>query len=90
MKTALLVALCALLGSTANSLFFYITESRQRCFLQDIPEQTLVVGNYKIPTLKTFDAPDFDGIVWPWPSMFSMLTCPRVLLFRPLTRHPNP
>jgi hypothetical protein len=32
---------------TASSLYFHISETERKCFIEEIPDDTLVVGNYK-------------------------------------------
>mmetsp|Transcript_14030 Transcript_14030/g.36063 ORF Transcript_14030/g.36063 Transcript_14030/m.36063 type:complete len:210 (+) Transcript_14030:280-909(+) len=47
---------CLLLGSflslwcLANSLYFYVEEGRETCFLEDVEKDTLVVGQYRSAT----------------------------------------
>ena len=35
-----------LLASTAQALHFFIDSSKPKCFFEDLPKDTLVVGNY--------------------------------------------
>lgn len=35
------------LGSVAQALYFYIDGSTPRCFIEELPKDTLVVGDYK-------------------------------------------
>ena len=30
------------------SLFFHISETERKCFIEEIPDQTLVIGKYKV------------------------------------------
>jgi hypothetical protein len=48
LAAALALACCA---QMANGLYFYVTEGQHRCFLEDVPSDTLVVGHYKNPDL---------------------------------------
>jgi hypothetical protein len=34
--------------STAFGLYFHISESEKKCFIEDIPDDTMVVGKYKV------------------------------------------
>lgn len=40
----LLIALCAQLST---ALYFHISETERKCFIEEIPDETLVIGNYK-------------------------------------------
>jgi len=33
--------------SAVSSLYFHISETERKCFIEEVPEETLVVGNYK-------------------------------------------
>ncbi|KAK3803274.1 hypothetical protein RRG08_021473 [Elysia crispata] len=41
-----LVTLCLLQSSAA--LYFHIGETERKCFIEEIPDETMVVGNYKV------------------------------------------
>src|SRR5690606_25674694 len=41
-----LLSLLALSGA-AQALFFYVDGSKPRCFVEELPKDTLVVGDYK-------------------------------------------
>lgn len=41
-----LIILFALLLSPVNSLYFYMDGTAQRCFYEELPKDTLVVGGY--------------------------------------------
>ncbi|XP_061271447.1 transmembrane emp24 domain-containing protein 4 [Bos javanicus] len=40
----LLLALCA---ASARGLYFHIGETEKRCFIEEIPDETMVIGNYR-------------------------------------------
>ncbi|KAB1276222.1 Transmembrane emp24 domain-containing protein 4 [Camelus dromedarius] len=40
----LLLALCA---AGARGLYFHIGETEKRCFIEEIPDETMVIGNYR-------------------------------------------
>ncbi|XP_028931976.1 transmembrane emp24 domain-containing protein 4 [Ornithorhynchus anatinus] len=40
----LLSALCA---ASAQGLYFHIGETEKRCFIEEIPDETMVIGNYR-------------------------------------------
>lgn len=33
---------------TTQALFFHIRETERKCFIEEIPDQTLVIGKYKV------------------------------------------
>jgi len=39
-----IITLCA---GLVNSLYFHIAEGERKCFIEEVPEETLVVGHYK-------------------------------------------
>ena len=47
MHVLLLLASLFTLLSPAYSLYFYLEGSQTRCFLEDLPKDTLVVGQFK-------------------------------------------
>lgn len=64
-RAALLVASAALaaLIQPADALYFYVTDGQQRCFIEEVPAETLIVGTYKNPDFVPFGRPDFTGVV---------------------------
>ena len=32
----------------SNSLYFHISETERKCFIEEIPDETLVIGKYKV------------------------------------------
>ncbi|KAK6754768.1 hypothetical protein RB195_013639 [Necator americanus] len=42
----LLVLVCVL--TTCNALYFHIAETEKKCFIEEIPDETMVTGNYKV------------------------------------------
>nr|CAH8827596.1 unnamed protein product [Trichobilharzia regenti] len=38
--------------ASSESLYFHMKETEERCFLEDVPEDTLVAGNYKLLAAK--------------------------------------
>jgi len=58
---SLLLGAC--LAATANALYFFVTEGVQRCFLEEVPGETLIVGHYKNPDFVPFGRADFTGTV---------------------------
>ncbi|KAJ3011606.1 emp24p/erv25p- protein [Thoreauomyces humboldtii] len=42
-----LLLLLSLFAAQANALYFYLEGSKQRCFFEELPGETTVVGNYK-------------------------------------------
>jgi len=47
METALYLCLLACLINLSNSLYFHIAETERKCFIEEIPDETMVVGKYK-------------------------------------------
>ena len=47
MKSALLLALIYIILNinTVQSLYFHIRETERKCFIEEVPDETLVVGN---------------------------------------------
>lgn len=52
--------LLALLARAAQGVYFHV-ESTPRCFIEEVPPETLVVGAYKNPDFVPFGQPDFTG-----------------------------
>uniref|UniRef100_A0A915IP45 GOLD domain-containing protein n=1 Tax=Romanomermis culicivorax TaxID=13658 RepID=A0A915IP45_ROMCU len=52
------------LAATADALYFHIPETGRKCFIEEIPDQTMVVSNYKVqlydPQTKGYG--DYPGI----------------------------
>ncbi|XP_013096606.1 transmembrane emp24 domain-containing protein eca-like isoform X2 [Biomphalaria glabrata] len=44
--TTALVVFCLFLYT--NALYFHIGETERKCFIEEIPDETMVVGNYKV------------------------------------------
>jgi hypothetical protein len=63
-SSGLLLAAAALLSlHPAHSLYFFITDGQQRCFIEEVPAETLIVGTYKSPDFVPFGRTDFTGVV---------------------------
>jgi len=67
---ALLACVLAAAASSANGLFFYVVEGQQRCFIEEVPADTLVIGKYKNPDFKPYGDPGFTETVSHWQSGF--------------------
>lgn len=64
----LLLALCvAALIDRSSALYFYLNEGDKRCFIEEVPPETLIVGNYKNPDFVPFGSPGFTGSVCAMP-----------------------
>ena len=70
--SALVVCVLAAAASCANGLFFYVVEGQQRCFIEEVPADTLVIGKYKNPDFKPYGDPGFTETV-----RYSPLPCGR-------------
>jgi len=63
-SSGLLLAAAALLSlHPAHGLYFFITDGQQRCFIEEVPAETLIVGTYKSPDFVPFGRTDFTGVV---------------------------
>merc|ERR1712093_537100 len=47
MRLALCALLCAALVQQASALYFYLQAGAQKCFIEELPRDTIVVGHYK-------------------------------------------
>ncbi|CAH1782701.1 unnamed protein product [Owenia fusiformis] len=48
MTTILSYFCCILLIPVISGLYFHIGETEKKCFIEEIPDETMVVGNYKV------------------------------------------
>merc|ERR1711976_698968 len=53
----------------SNGLYFHIAETERKCFIEEIPDETMVTGNYKV---QLYD-PRTDGFTPSSPNMGSQL-----------------
>ncbi|XP_075243194.1 transmembrane emp24 domain-containing protein eca-like [Convolutriloba macropyga] len=44
---AILAVVCVMLPKESESLYFHISETERKCFIEEVPDETLVKGNYK-------------------------------------------
>ena len=44
-----------------SALHFYVSPENPRCFLEEVPAETLVVGEYKNPDFVVWGSPSFTG-----------------------------
>jgi hypothetical protein len=44
---------------TVSSIYFHVTQGAQRCFLEEMPGQTLFLATYKNPDFKPWGTPEF-------------------------------
>ena len=49
--------------SPSSALYFYVSEGTQRCFIEEVPADTLVVGKYENPDFQPFGTPGFADTV---------------------------
>jgi hypothetical protein len=56
-----------------RALFFYVIEGQQRCFIEEVPGETLIRGTYKNPDFFPFGTPEFNGVVSGWPCVEALL-----------------
>ena len=50
-------------AATTNALFFYVVEGQQRCFIEEVPADTLVLSSYQNPDFKPYGDPGFTETV---------------------------
>lgn len=55
------LALLALLLAAADAIYFHVQQGQPRCFIEELPGQTLVVATYKNPDFKPYGTPGFSG-----------------------------
>jgi hypothetical protein len=58
----LIFPLLALLCCQVNCLYFHIRETERKCFIEEVPDETLVVGKYKV---QIFDKDSNDYVPTP-------------------------
>ena len=56
---AALLALLALCLPRAGAIYFHVTAGAQRCFLEEMPGQTLFLATYKNPDYRPWGTPDY-------------------------------
>jgi hypothetical protein len=63
-QNLLIVSIFLLLPNLINALYFYVTD-QPRCFIEEVPSETLVVGSYKNPDFIQWGTPnvEFTGVV---------------------------
>ncbi|GAB1607887.1 transmembrane emp24 domain-containing protein eca-like isoform X1 [Argonauta hians] len=47
-SVVLLVFCCVSFATLSNALFFHIGETEKKCFIEELPDETMVVGKYKV------------------------------------------
>lgn len=62
LRTLGVAALFAAACTPASALYFYVTDGTQRCFIEEVPSDTLIVGTYKNPDFAAFGTPGFMGV----------------------------
>jgi len=59
-----LLLFCLLYIPSSLALYFHISETERKCFIEELPDQTMVIGNYKVqlydPNTKGYS--DYPGI----------------------------
>ena len=63
MAAIISAVLLSLLCAPTRALYFYLEPSEPRCFLEELPPDTTVVGKYKNPDYVAFGSPGFNGMV---------------------------
>lgn len=60
---ALLLSVCCTLLHVppATGLYMYLMEGTSRCFIEEVPSDTLIVGSYKNPDFVPWGSPGFTG-----------------------------
>lgn len=52
-----------LLPLPTEAIYFHIIEGQPKCFIEEVPADTLVVATYKNPDFIEFGKPEFTGVV---------------------------
>ena len=60
-RLLLAFALAASSSPLASALYFYLEGTAERCFLEEVPAETLIVGNYKSPDVVPWGSPAWAG-----------------------------
>ncbi len=60
---ALLAALLALFAGVGEAIYFQVVEGQSKCFIEEVPGDTLVLATYKNPDFVEWGKPDFTGTV---------------------------
>jgi hypothetical protein len=64
MASILRIALVAAMAvSTAEAIYFHVVEGQSRCFIEEVPAETLVLATYRNPDFIEFGRPEFTGTV---------------------------
>ena len=50
------------LTTVLSGLYFHIGETERKCFIEEIPDETMVTGNYKVLSTKTHSKLNFYGL----------------------------
>lgn len=61
-KMKLALAFALLLLQPVFGLYIYVTDGQQKCFIEEVPAETLIVGTYKNPDFVPYGRPDFNGV----------------------------
>lgn len=48
MLPSFLLVFLAVMCNSVRSLYFHIAETERKCFIEEIPDDTMVIGNYKV------------------------------------------
>ena len=51
------------LATRCHAMYFHVIEGQQRCFIEEVPEGTLVIGTYANPDFKPWGTPEFSATV---------------------------
>ncbi len=58
-----LVLSLACLLVRVEAIYFHVVEGQSKCFIEEVPADTLVLGTYKNPDFVEWGKPDFTGTV---------------------------
>jgi hypothetical protein len=47
-RLLILAILCFVLLASNSALYFHIAETEKKCFIEEIPDETMVMGRYKV------------------------------------------
>lgn len=58
-----LVVLFLTFIASSQAIYFFVIEGQTRCFIEEVPSETLVLGTYRNPDFVEWGKPDFTGTV---------------------------
>lgn len=63
LQMARLASLLVFALAGVDAIYFHVTEGQNKCFIEEVPGETLVMGTYKSPDFIEWGRPEFTGTV---------------------------